>query len=208
MKHLLKKIREVGIVNCIVGFLKREKYKKMQRTYHFDNWHISPYELRKYLQATVDYINSKDAQVVVDIGCGLGEMLRRIKAADRVGMDVHEETIRAAEQLSKGDITYCVGSFQELQMEKPIDYLVSLGFMHGGTEEAWRMSYRDAAKRNHILHFVVDTVPEEGGSHYLNFSDILPDYYHLVDKMGPFLGDRYIEVYELDKESTLEAEVG
>ena len=201
MKHLLKKMREVGIINCIVGFLKREKYKRMQKTYHFDSWHISPYELRKYLQATVDYINSKDVQTVVDIGCGLGEMLRRIKAENRIGMDVHEETIRAAEKLSKGDITYRVGSFQELQIEKPIDYLVTLGFMHGGTEETWRMPYRDVANRNHILHFIVDTVPEEGDSHHLNFSDILPDHYRLVDKMGPFLGGRYIEVYGLNRKS-------
>ena len=208
MKHLFSKIKEVGIVNCIVGFLKREKYKRMQKVYHFDSCHISPYELRKYLQVIAAYINEKKANVVVDIGCGLGGMLRRIKAENRVGIDVHEEVISAAKKLSNEDITYQVGSFQELQMEKPIDYLVTLGFMHGGTEETWRTPYRDVAKRNHVRHFIVDTVPEEGDSHHLNFSDILPDHYRLVDKMGPFLGGRYIEVYELDKESTLEAEVG
>ena len=42
--------------------------------YHFDEWHISPKELRPYAMDLVEYINSNidvDA-TVVEIGCGLG----------------------------------------------------------------------------------------------------------------------------------------
>ena len=48
---------------------------------------ISPYELRKYVQVTAEYVNSKKADVVADIGCGLGEMLRHINAETRIGID-------------------------------------------------------------------------------------------------------------------------
>lgn len=195
--HLVRKIREVGIINCILGGIKREKYKVLCKKYHFDSWHIAPYELRKYLQATAAYVNEKKADVVVDIGCGLGEMLRHINAGIRIGFDIHEEPVKVARMLCKDNVIYQMGSFDEVNLNEPIDYLITLGFMHGGTEETWRSCYHNIAKRNDVRHFLVDTVPEGyDGAHYLNFSNILPDNYKLINKMGPFLGGRFIEVYE------------
>ncbi len=196
MNNLVRKVQEVGIVNTVVGGVKREYYKKLQKKYHFDTWHISPYELRKYIQAAAAYINEKNADVVVDVGCGLGEMLRHTNAKVRIGFDIHEETIEAAEMLSKGDIIFHTGTFDEVNIKEPIDYLITLGFMHGSTEETWAPCYHDIAKRNEIKHFIIDTVPEEGGSHFLDFNKILPDEYKLIDKMGPFLSGRFIEIYE------------
>lgn len=196
MQHLIRKIQEVGITNVIWGGVKREYYKILQRKFNFDTWHISPYELRKYVQAVAEYVNSKNADVVVDIGCGLGEMLRHIHARVRIGLDLHEEAIRAAKKLSRGDIVFQVGTFDNLQIEESIDYLITLGFMHGGTEKAWKSCYHDVARRNNVKHFIVDTVPEEGNSHFLDFTLILPDEYKLIDRLGPFLAGRYIEVYE------------
>lgn len=123
-------------------------------------------------------------------------MLRHTNAEVRIGFDIHEEAIEAAKILSKGNIIFHTGSFDEVNIKEPIDYLITLGFMHGSTEETWASCYHDIARRNEIKHFIIDTVPEEGGSHFLDFNKILPDDYKLIDKMGPFLGGRFIEVYE------------
>lgn len=196
MIHLCKKVEEVGIINCMLGGIKRGRYKKLCKKYHFDSWHVSPYELRKYVQVTAAYVNSKNPDTVVDIGCGLGEMLRHINSEKRIGFDIHEETIKVARMLSKGDITFCVGSFDEVNVEGPIDYLITLNFMHGGTERTWRSCYHNIAERNEIRHFIIDTVPEGyDGANYLDFGIILPDDYKLIDKMGPFSGGRFVEVY-------------
>lgn len=58
IKHLLYKINEVGMKNTFVGIIRREYYKKLQQIYNYDVWHVSPYELRKYAQDVVQYINS------------------------------------------------------------------------------------------------------------------------------------------------------
>ena len=121
MNNLVRKVQEVGIVNTVVGGVKREYYKKLQKKYHFDTWHISPYELRKYIQAAAAYINEKNADVVVDVGCGLGEMLRHTNAKVRIGFDIHEETIEAAEMLSKGDIIFHTGTFDQVTIKEPIE---------------------------------------------------------------------------------------
>ena len=193
--HVLTKIKEVGLRNCIVGMTKRGKYKKMQTRYQFDAWHISPYELRKYVQVVAEYVSDKQADVVIDIGCGLGELLRHTKAKQRIGLDLSKEVIEAAAVLG-GNISYIAGSFEQVAVLEPIDYLITLNFMHGGTNETWIPHYADVAKRNDIRHFIVDTVPDDGASHRLEFEKILPSEYQMIDRMGPFLGDRYIEVYK------------
>lgn len=195
-----KKIKEVGIKNCIWGAVLREKYKRMQKKYEFDSWHLSPHEWREYSQKTAAYINAHHAEKVVDIGCGLGGLLRHIKAAARIGMDIHEEVVQAAGELSDDTILYRVGSFGELVGEEDIDYLITLGFTHGGTEEAWKEPYHTIAQENDIHHFIVDTVPEDGPSHFLNYSKILPQNYEMIDRMGPFLGGRCIEIWEKKQE--------
>ena len=193
--HLLTKIKEVGLLNCIAGMAKRSKYKKMQNRYRFDTWHISPYELRKYVQVVAEYVSDKQADVVIDIGCGLGELLRHTKAKRRIGLDLSREVIEAAAVLG-GDISYITGSFEHVEVFEPIDYLITLNFMHGGTNEAWVPHYTDVIRRNDIRHLIVDTVPDNGASHRLEFEKILPPEYQMIDRMGPFLGDRYIEVYK------------
>ena len=191
-----KKIKEVGFKNCIWGVVIRERYKKLQKKYGFDTWHLSPYEWREYTQKTAAYINVHCADKVVDIGCGLGGLLRHINASTKIGMDIHEDVIQAARELSDESIAYKVGSFDELVGEEGIDYVITLGFTHGGTEETWKGSYHNVAQKNDIRHFVVDTVPEDGPSHFLNYRDILPENYVMTDRMGPFLGGRCIEIWE------------
>ncbi|MCH5256490.1 MAG: hypothetical protein J1D87_04315 [Lachnospiraceae bacterium] len=194
--RILKKIKEVGVKNCVRGAILRLKYIKLQKKYGFDTWHLSPYEWRAYSQKTALYINSHGAKKVIDIGCGLGGLLSHINADSKIGLDIHEEVILAAKELGDKSIAYRVGSFNEVINEKNIDYLVTLGFTHGGTEETWKEPYHIIAEKNDIRNFVVDTVPEDGPSHFLDYSKILPENYVMVDRLGPFLGGRCVEIWE------------
>lgn len=193
--RIYRKVREVGFKNCLYGALLSEKYKRMQKIYGFETWHLSPYEWREYLQKTASYINMHNAKKVVDIGCGLGDLLRHINADIKIGIDIHEEVITAARALNDKVITYRVGSFNDITGEKDIDYMITLNFTHGGTEKVWNELYHAVARKNDIRHFIVDTVPENGPSHFLNFSEILPKSYKMIERMGPFLGGRHIEVW-------------
>lgn len=192
---IIRKAKEVGLANVVSGFAERAKYKRLIRKYHFDTWHLSPYQWRKYVQETAKYLNKHNAGVVVDIGCGLGGLLRHSKASVRIGIDLHENVIQAARELGDSKIIYRVGSFEKVE-ESPVDYLVTLGFMHGSVEETWVNPYRRVAEKNQVKHFVVDTVPEEGTSHFLDWEKILPPNYKRIEHMGPFLGGRYVEIWE------------
>lgn len=132
--------------------------------------------------------------IVVDVGCGLGGLLQHIQADKRVGLDASENVIMAARELGDGSVDFKTGSFYDIE-ESNVDYLVTLGFMHGSRESTWIHPYREAAEKNHVRHFIVDTVPEEGTSHFLDWSKIMPENYKRTEMMGPFLGGRYVEVW-------------
>ncbi|MBQ2934649.1 MAG: class I SAM-dependent methyltransferase [Lachnospiraceae bacterium] len=197
MNRFTRKVKEVGWKNTLIGFLKRLYYKSLRKKYQFDPWHDSPYELRKYAQATAEYINRHGADTVVDIGCGLGEVLRNISAPQRIGLDECGICIEVAKKLDKTKrIQYVQGSFNDLKVQDTIDYVITLGFMHGSREDIWKSAYHRCASENDAKAFIVDVLPESDSTYCLDFSLILPENYVLKEKMGPFLSGRWLYVYE------------
>lgn len=72
----------------------------------------SPYELREYGQKVVKYVNSDQTVCndVIDLGCGLGDVIRLIKATKRYRYDLDENTIMVAKSLDRlSSVNYMVG---------------------------------------------------------------------------------------------------
>lgn len=196
MQKIFQKFKEVGICNTIIGCIKAVYYRILQKRYQFDGWHLTPYELRKYAQAAVSYVNAHSPNSVVDIGCGLGEIISHVKAEHRVGIDLRQCNIDTANALNKhSNIDFRYGSFAELGSGQTIDYVITLNFMHGSKEEFWQPQYYKCAAENDIKHFLVDVVPDSDTTNRLDFSKILPPSYVLEDKLGPFLsGSLFVDL--------------
>ena len=195
---IFNKIREVGIAYFFRGCFRRLYYAQLQKKYGFDMWHISPIWHRKYVIEVIRYINkNKPLNSVAEIGCGLGDLLRNVNADNRIGMDIDENVIEAAKKLNRrnDEIEFCVGSFKELQGKK-INYLITLNFMHGSRETEWIQPYTTVINNNSIDNIIVDVVPEGvDKACCLDFSKILPSSYTLKDRLGPYLGGRYVEIW-------------
>lgn len=187
---------QVGIKNTISGAIKKKKYDRLQKQYGFYEWNRSPFELREYIQAAADIIDKGKPDVVVDIGCGLGELLRHINAEQKIGVDLDEKSITVAKLLDKsGKINFLVGSFGEIRKIKA-DYAVTLNFMGGQKTDYWRPYYREFLTINDIRRIVVDVLPETNGNYHHDFSQILPKNYKLIIDKGPFMAGRHIQIFE------------
>lgn len=197
IRKVARKIKEVGLKNVIVGTMKHLQYRRLIKKYPFDTWHLSPYEWREYAQVCARYVDAQKPGTVVDIGCGLGGILQHIKAGKRIGLDLQEEAVMAARKINDKTIRFDVGTFGDLT-ERSVDYCITLNFTHGGAEGEWRETYHEAAIRNDVRHFIVDVFPakEDGPKTYsLDWSRILPGNYKRIERFGPFLGEKFVEVW-------------
>jgi len=138
LKKKFYKIRVLGISNLFKCFYYRLYYRLKLKVLAYKSgltlhpWHIkfniycNPYKWR-----VIEVANSLNPNSVIEIGCGLGEIISRVKAQYRVGIDIDKSCIYFANKLNKGPI-YIEGSFDSvlaLQV-KEIDLLIMVGFIH------------------------------------------------------------------------------
>lgn len=73
----------------------------LKRVFHFEPWHVSSFLDRPYAHSVVDFLNSRPQRTsVVEVGCGLGDILRHLDYKDRLGLDRSQEVLRAARILA------------------------------------------------------------------------------------------------------------
>src|ERR1700683_5160229 len=68
-----------------------------------DRWHASaPYSWRPYKELVVELANALEPSIAVEVGCGLGDIISRVNAVERFGIDSDARVIRAARFLHRG----------------------------------------------------------------------------------------------------------
>ncbi len=201
LKSKITRINEVGIFNAVIGRLKRRYCRKIQEKFNIDQWHAIPYEHKEYAVKIVNYLNKllRGSEEIVEIGCGTGDIIRRLRGRKLFGYDIDEKVIACARTLDKKHkVSFYTGSFDDIGYGRDIDYFITLGFMHGEDESFWRPHYQKISQNNNIHYFVVDVYKEENSinTHCLDFSKILPDAYKLIHVIKTNGGVKTIFVFE------------
>ncbi|MDR0596802.1 MAG: class I SAM-dependent methyltransferase [Clostridiales Family XIII bacterium] len=201
LKRALK-VTKLGIGNTAKGFIIKRRYRALQREYGFAEWHIAPLEHRRYAVNMSRLIADRleDGDVVVDIGCGLGDVMRKLydtasARASYYGFDLDEGAIAAAKHLNaKRDISFACGSFGDVQnhVNGTVDWLFAINFLHCVEKEPAAEFFMQAASANLVRHIVVDVVPY-GVEH--DFQTVLPSEYRLEYTSEPYEGGRVIQIF-------------
>lgn len=93
---------EMDKVTYFKGFVKEKRNSLLRKKYNFPDWHIAPIEYRPYAQYVSKIVNeyvADSAGVVVEIGCGLGEIISSIRVKRKFGFDIKKEVLQAARLL-------------------------------------------------------------------------------------------------------------
>ncbi len=105
--------------------------------FRFDKWHVSKLSDRKYAQDIISYINKIDhlnSKSVLEIGCGLGCIIRRIKAKTCIGFDLSPNVVKAAKFLSYIKIKYNMRfrqfDFMLDNIEGKFDVIIMVNWIH------------------------------------------------------------------------------
>src|SRR6476661_7699197 len=102
---------------ALSGYITRMWRRGLRLIYRFDKWHVSSIDQRKYAQDIIFYCNKKDDKhSFVEIGCGLGDILRNVKYKTKKGLDADANVLKAASLLARlqgQNIQFEVFSFPE-----------------------------------------------------------------------------------------------
>ena len=104
----------------------------LQKVIKFDKWHIYGSSNPEYVKVATTILNSLSFNgTVVEVGCGLGNILTSCKFEKRMGFDTDANVIRAAKLINLGkNIQFEVGSFEEALNCRNIDVLVTINWVH------------------------------------------------------------------------------
>jgi hypothetical protein len=69
----------------------------LQLIFGFDKWHTAPLQSKRYAQDVISYCNKQTQRTgYVEIGCGLGDIIRNVHYKHRYGYDIDKNVLNAA----------------------------------------------------------------------------------------------------------------
>jgi Trans-aconitate methyltransferase len=160
----------VRLVQCMPQF---QRYRRLQEEFGFDPWHVkSPYARRPYKRRVLALIERFAPQTLVEVGCGLGEIVARSKAPQRFGFDREEAVIAAARVLHPGVIFKAgdLGASQAIAAAAggPIDMLVAVNWPHMLGFEEIEQAVIGLMALVPVQYLLIDTI-HPGGKGYAHF---------------------------------------
>jgi SAM-dependent methyltransferase len=156
---------------------------KLQRIFlryifKFDNWHIFTLAEKKYAKDIIVYCNACSVRnSFLEIGCGLGDIIRHVHYEDRQGYDMDERALKAARFLNRvagdGKVRFSVFTFPDSPLTGKYDVIVLVNWIHH--IEPSLLKSRVASYFNNNLNeggvIIIDTVqdPEYKFNHNILF---------------------------------------
>jgi hypothetical protein len=101
----------------------------LSKLYSFPStWH-PPTSLRPYRIPIARAVNALSPEVVCEVGCGIGSILSRISAPQRIGYDIDPGVVRAARLIRSRRIDFRCGSLDDVTLRQ-IDVLILVNWIH------------------------------------------------------------------------------
>jgi hypothetical protein len=133
-----------------------EKYFRilLWKIFKFEKWHISLLSQRKYAQDVISFANTQNINSIVEIGTGLGDIIRNIYATNKHCLDIDENVLKANQFLSffsnKG---YRNISFEQFDIYKnnlndKYDLLIMVNWIHNIEQEVLKKSFSEFITQN------------------------------------------------------------
>src|SRR5262249_13850851 len=148
----------------------------------------------------VRYLNARpqvERHAVVEIGCGLGDILRRLKFGDRLGLDRDAQALAAARFLSRfhpgAPPRFAAFEFPADHLAVTYDAVIPVNWIHEIAPESLRQAV-DAIYARHLREggrIVLDTV-EDPAYMYNHDIHVLAPPGAAIDHLGAYPRGRHI----------------
>ena len=170
--------RRLGLRYCImckaVSFLVRQ-LEKIVRT-DSGSWHSDNlYTCRPYKSHVVGLVTALNPNVIVEVGCGIGDIISNIRAHSKYGIDPDAGAIKLAKILHPfSGVKWTTGDLNNLkEVPGEIDALILIGMLHYISPEFLEQVLLSQLSR--IRYLILDQFNDEMA---LPWSDDHPPYKH------------------------------
>ena len=141
----------------------------LRRLLQFDPWHANAaYSCRPYKKIVVDLVNSLRPETVFEVGCGLGDILSRVRARDRFGLDTDSAVIRGARFLHPGRTHWINGDAASIEKHmlprQRIDCLIMVNWIHNLSPEQLAAFVLPILPR--VDYLLLDSIDSDAPSSY------------------------------------------
>jgi len=182
LKNMSSKCFFSTVIRCILRVI-----------YKFDSWHISgSFYCRQYKRDIVKEVNNLEGldnySCVVEIGCGLGDLVSRINVQRKFGYDIDKNSIKAARVLYK-KTHFFLGSFDEVKnsIEQNISILILVNWIHNIPKDELMWDINNLVNDKKVAYIILDEVlPSVSGyKYYHDFSNCFQGYKTLKIFLDP-----------------------
>jgi hypothetical protein len=200
MKRLddkLKLMRRHGVGNVTRELGRRMLVSPLLAAYGTQRWHNRGFCTTNYKKIVVAMARQlpERPDVVVEVGCGLGDLVSRVRAGHRFGYDIDAQVVacaRVLQRFRRGEVIYRTGSIDSLEQLEfdVVDLLITIGWLHVFTDEWIQEQLRALTKTKLVRYVLVDEFPEQRGrieTTFKPFGDLVAEEFDPQDRKSIFL---------------------
>lgn len=163
------------------------------KIYKFDKWHVSPLMDRRYAQDLIVYLNSrKERYKFLEVGCGLGDILRNVKYKYRLGLDIEQEVLSAARLISIFQLKRGIGFrkfiFPIDSINGKFDVILLVNWIHNIEPYIIKEKVSEYFHQNLSVHglIIIDSVNHNGYKYYHKVQEIIIGLDCSIEKIGSY----------------------
>jgi SAM-dependent methyltransferase len=176
----------------------------LRTVFEFDSWHANaPFSCRPYKGQVVELANSLHPRTVVEVGCGLGDILSRISARERFGFDTDAGVIRAARFLHRHSAHWIHGDAACVARTVPVDHgidcMIMVNWTHNVSAEQLAALLLPLAQR--VRYLILDAIDVNGPGSYKHKHDFrfLDNIARRISILRPANEPRSLIVFEVNR---------
>jgi|APSaa5957512535_1039671.scaffolds.fasta_scaffold02974_4 hypothetical protein len=138
----------------IKGIINKYFRMLLWKVFKFERWHISLLSQREYAQDVIEFSNKKNFDSIVEIGTGIGDVIRNIYAKKKLCLDLEKNILKANKFLSffinKGNKNIDFEEFDiyKCSLTEKYDLIIMLNWIHNIESKVLQKSFSKFINQN------------------------------------------------------------
>ena len=170
--------------------LKKLSRRILYGIFKFDFWHTSILEDRPYAVDIVEFCNKRSSRnSILEIGCGLGDIIRKANYGQKWGFDKDYNVIRAARFLSNfnkfKNIEFEVFNFPDTELKITVDVIIMVN---------WPFLFDSSFLEQHLRKYFMKNLTPGGHIIIDTLQDIFYPNNHDINQLTKNLNAKIVKI--------------